>query len=123
MTAEQLQTKIFKQSVMKKLKDRNLQFIEGKPILVKLTLGEFKTLFSSKEMADRMAAMLTEPGVDHVVVFVNDNEKSPHRGSKTSVKVGPTQKIRTLDDCAGRFIGNEQDGTSQVALFYISKAG
>jgi len=104
------------------MKKTNTKYVEGKPVLVKVSCFDMGSLFS-EEGRVRFFTMLNAPGVDSAVLFVNDDKTSLEYGQITAVKVGVTQKIKTVQECNGKFIGNPQDGTAKIAMFFCVKAG
>jgi len=101
---------------------RKTKYVEGKPVLVKIKPIEMLAMFTTPEKQQRVHQMFNEEGVDAMVIFMNDKKDSIEYGAITALKIGPKQKVKTLDDCNGRFMGNIDDNTAKVALFYCPKA-
>jgi len=93
---------------------------EGKPILVPITIDDLIDQFDEADKP-RLVKLFHDKDVDAVVLFVNDNPDSVEFGSKSAVKIGPTQKIRTVNECLGKFVGAHPH--QKVALFYCLRSG
>jgi len=113
-----------KVEVMKPRKRSELEekptVVNGKHTLNHVNYKEFLELFS-EEARPRMAKLFDKPDTKAVVVFENDNEDSPKHLSKTAVRIGPNSKIKSIQECVGKFIGDWMNNEAEVAKYYVVK--
>jgi len=93
--------------------------ISDEKILEEVSLEDMLSLFHEPART-KVAEIFSRPGVRAMVVFENDDVKSVHRGTHVAVAIGPTQKIKSVADCAGRFLGEPPDDV-RAAKYFCNK--
>jgi len=92
---------------------------EVKGVLLSIPFDSMLEMFG-EDKRDAVRKLWDAPGIRGLVLFVNDDPNSIERGSVAAVKIGPNEKIKTFDECEGKFIGDPPD--AKIALYYCVKS-